>query len=149
MNELSTLTPPKGSQKNRKRIGRGPGSGTGKTCGRGQKGQKARAASKKRPGFEGGQMPLQRRLPKRGFSPLSRTRYALVKLSDLARFDADTEVTPELLFERGMVRRRTDLVKILADGELSVKLTVQAHKFSKQAADKIEAVGGKAEVLGG
>jgi large subunit ribosomal protein L15 len=149
MNELSTLAPPKGAHSKRKRVGRGPGSGTGKTCGRGQKGQKARAASKKRPGFEGGQMPLQRRLPKRGFTPLHRTRYALIKLSDLATFDADTEVTPEILAEKGMIRKRTDLVKILADGELSVKLTVQAHKFSKQAAAKIEAAGGKAEVIGG
>jgi len=149
MNELSNLSPPKGAHKTGRRLGRGTGTGRGKTSGRGQKGQKARAASKKRPGFEGGQMPLQRRVPKRGFSPLTRTRYALVSLSDLVRFDEGTEVTPELLFENGFLRKVSDLVKILANGELNTKLVVKAHKFSKQASAKIEAAGGKAEVIGG
>jgi large subunit ribosomal protein L15 len=94
-------------------------------------------------------MPLQRRLPKRGFSPLTRTRYALVSLSDLGRFDEGTEITPALLFENGFLRKGTDLVKILANGEVTTKLVVKAHKFSKQAAAKIEAAGGKAEVIGG
>ena len=149
MNELSSLAPPKGAHKTRRRIGRGPGSGVGKTSGRGQKGQKARAASKKRPGFEGGQMPLQRRVPKRGFTPLNRTRYALVNLKDLSQFDDGTEVTPELLLEKGLLRKATDLVKVLANGDLTSKLTVKAHKFSKTAASKIEAAGGKTEVIGG
>ena len=109
MNELSSLAPPKGAHKTRRRIGRGPGSGVGKTSGRGQKGQKARAASKKRPGFEGGQMPLQRRVPKRGFTPLNRTRYALVNLKDLSQFDDGTEVTPELPSKRA-TSKATDLV---------------------------------------
>ena len=149
MNELSSLKPPAGSRKARKRVGRGPGSGNGKTSGRGHKGQKARAASKKPAAFEGGQMPLQRRLPKRGFTPLTRTRYALVNLTDLSRFDDGSEVTPAELFEAGMIRKATDLVKVLSDGELSVKLTIKAHKFSKAAAEKISAAGGTAEVISG
>jgi large subunit ribosomal protein L15 len=149
MNELSSLAPPEGAHKARRRVGRGPGSGFGKTCGRGQKGQKARAASKKRPGFEGGQMPLQRRVPKRGFTPLSRTRYTLLSLADLAQFGEGTEVTPELLLEKGFLNKATDLVKVLANGELTIKLTVKAHKFSKTAASKIEAAGGTTEVIGG
>ncbi len=149
MNELSALKPPAGSRRKRKRVGRGPGSGNGKTSGRGHKGQKARAASKKPAGFEGGQMPLQRRLPKRGFTPLTRTRYALVKLSDLSRFDADSEVTLEELAAAGLIGKAKDLVKVLADGEITVKLTVHAHKFSKAAAAKIVAAGGRAEVISG
>ena len=149
MNELSSLKPPAGSRKARKRVGRGPGSGNGKTSGRGHKGQKARAASKKPAAFEGGQMPLQRRLPKRGFTPLTRTRYALVNLTDLSRFDDGSEVTPAELFEAGLIRKATDLVKVLSDGELSVKLTIKAHKFSKAAAEKISAAGGTAEVISG
>ena len=149
MNELSSLKPPAGARRGRKRVGRGPGSGNGKTSGRGHKGQKARAASKKPAGFEGGQMPLQRRLPKRGFTPLTRTRYALVKVSDLAQFDAGSEVTPDALALAGLIRKPTDLVKVLADGELTVKLTVRAHKFSKSAAAKIAAAGGSAEVISG
>ena len=149
MNELSSLKPPAGSRKARKRVGRGPGSGNGKTSGRGHKGQKARAASKKPAAFEGGQMPLQRRLPKCGFTPLTRTRYALVNLTDLSRFDDGSEVTPAELFEAGLIRKATDLVKVLSDGELSVKLTIKAHKFSKAAAEKISAAGGTAEVISG
>ena len=149
MNELSRLKPPKGAHKTRKRIGRGPGSGVGKTSGRGQKGQKARAAAKTMPGFEGGQMPLQRRLPKRGFTPRNRNQYALVNLAALNRFDEGTSVTPELLAQSGLIRKATDLVKVLANGELTVKLTIQAHKFSAKAAEKITAQGGSVEVIGG
>lgn len=149
MNELSNLKPPKGSRKARKRVGRGPGSGTGKTSGRGQKGQKARAASKKKPGFEGGQMPLQRRLPKRGFTPLTRNDYAIVNVSALNAFDAGTEITPELLAESGMIRKASDKVKILGNGDLSVSVNLKAHKISQSAADKVSAAGGSFEVIGG
>jgi large subunit ribosomal protein L15 len=149
MNELSNLKPPKGSRKARKRVGRGPGSGTGKTSGRGQKGQKARAASKKKPGFEGGQMPLQRRLPKRGFTPMNRNDYAIVNVSTLNAFEAGTEVTPELLAESGMIRKASDKVKILGNGDLSVSVNLKAHKISQSAADKVNAAGGSFEVIGG
>lgn len=149
MNELSNLKPPKGSRKARKRVGRGPGSGTGKTSGRGQKGQKARAASKKKPGFEGGQMPLQRRLPKRGFTPLTRNDYAIVNVSSLNLFDAGTEITPELLAESGMIRKASDKVKILGNGDLTVSVNLKAHKISQSAADKVSAAGGSFEVIGG
>jgi large subunit ribosomal protein L15 len=147
MNELSRLRPPKGAHKTRRRVGRGIGSGLGKTAGRGQKGQKARSAAKSMQGFEGGQMPLQRRLPKRGFEPLSRTTYMLVNVLDLEDFEAGTVVTPELLAAEGLIRSAKGLVKILGDGDLSTKLTVQAHKFSKSAVSKIEQAGGTAEVL--
>lgn len=147
MNELSNLAPKEGARKPRKRVGRGPGSGSGKTAGRGQKGAKARAAGKKPIGFEGGQMPLQRRLPKRGFKPLTRNEYALVNVVDLDFFEAGTEVTPEVLADEGFIRRATDKVKILADGDLSVALTIKAHKFSASAKAKIEAAGGTAEVI--
>ena len=149
MNELSNLKPPKGSRKARKRVGRGPGSGTGKTSGRGQKGQKARAASKKKPGFEGGQMPLQRRLPKRGFTPLNRNDYAIVNVSSLNLFEAGTEITPELLAESGMIRKASDKVKILGNGDLTVSVNLKAHKISQSAADKVSAAGGSFEVIGG
>jgi large subunit ribosomal protein L15 len=148
MNELSRLKPPAGARRDRKRVGRGPGSGNGTTAGRGQKGQKARAASKKPVGFEGGQMPLQRRLPKRGFKPRERTRYALVNVVDLNFFDAGTEVTPALLAAEGLIRKPTDLVKILGDGDLEVKVTVKAHKFTASAAEKVKALGGTVEVIG-
>ena len=149
MNELSRLKPPKGAHKTRKRVGRGPGSGVGKTSGRGQKGQKARAAAKTMPGFEGGQMPLQRRLPKRGFTSRNRQQYALVNLSKLNQFDEGTAVTPELLAANGLIRKKTDLVKILANGDLTVKLSIRAHKFSAKAAEKVAALGGSIEVIGG
>jgi large subunit ribosomal protein L15 len=149
MNELSNLKAPKGSRQTRKRVGRGPGSGTGKTSGRGQKGQKARAASKKRPGFEGGQMPLQRRVPKRGFTPRTRNEYAIVNVSTLNAFEAGTEITPELLAERGMIRKASDQVKILGNGDLTVSVSLKAHKISQSAADKVSAAGGSFEVIGG
>lgn len=145
MNELTRLQPPEGSRKKRKRIGRGIGSGHGKTSTKGQKGQKTRRSI--RPGFEGGQMPLQRRLPKRGFKPLSRTRYAVLNVVDLNHFDAGTEVTPELLAAEGFIRSPKDLVKILGDGDLEKPLHVKAHKFSGAAAEKIAAKGGTTEVL--
>ena len=149
MNELSRLKPPKGSRRNRKRVGRGPGSGTGKTAGRGHKGQKARASAKTFPGFEGGQMPLQRRLPKRGFTPLSRTLYSIINVADLAYFEPGTEVTPQLLADEGFVRQGAARVKILGDGDLDVVLKVAAHKFSKAAEAKITQCGGSVEVIGG
>jgi large subunit ribosomal protein L15 len=149
MNELSNLKAPKGSRQARKRVGRGPGSGTGKTSGRGQKGQKARAASKKRPGFEGGQMPLQRRVPKRGFTPRTRNEYAIVNVATLNAFEAGTEITPELLAERGMIRKASDQVKILGNGDLTVSVSLKAHKISQSAADKVSAAGGSFEVIGG
>lgn len=145
--DLSNLKPAPGSTKNRKRIGRGPGSGLGKTSGKGHKGQNARSGGGVKPGFEGGQMPLQRRLPKRGFTSLNRKVYALVNLRDLDQFEAGSVVGLEALGQAGLIGGIKDGVKILADGDLSKALTVQAHKFSKSAAEKIEAAGGQVEVL--
>ena len=145
--DLSNLQPAIGSTKNRKRIGRGAGSGTGKTSGMGHKGQNARSGGGVKPGFEGGQMPLQRRLPKRGFTPLTRKVYALVNLRDLDEFEAGTVVDLEALGKAGLIGQINDGVKILADGELTKALTVKAHKFSKSAVSKIEAAGGTVEVL--
>lgn len=145
--DLSNLKPVPGSTKNRKRIGRGHGSGTGKTSGKGHKGQNSRSGGGVKPGFEGGQMPLQRRLPKRGFTSLNKKVYALVNLRDLDVFDTGSVVNLEALGKAGLISAIKDGVKILADGELTKSLTVQAHKFSKAAAEKIEAAGGKTEVL--
>ncbi len=149
--KLHELSPAKGSTKNRKRLGRGPGSGTGKTSGRGHKGQRSRAGYSRRLGFEGGQMPLVRRVPKRGFTNIFRKEYSVVNLARLEELsetlEAGTEVTPELLLERGMVRKGMP-VKILGNGELLKALKVTAHKFSKTARDKIERVGGSCEELG-
>jgi large subunit ribosomal protein L15 len=145
--DLSNLKPAPGSTSNRKRIGRGPGSGTGKTSGRGHKGQNARSGGGVKPGFEGGQMPLQRRLPKRGFVSLNRKEYVLVNLRDLETFEAGSIVDLEALGKAGLLSKIKDGVKILADGELTKSLTIQANKFSKSAVAKIEAAGGKAEVL--
>ena len=134
--------------KNRKRIGRGPGSGNGKTAGKGHKGQNARSGGGVRPGFEGGQLPLYRRLSKRGFNNYNfRTVYATVNVSDLERFDNGTEVTVELLKNAGLVNKELDGVKVLGNGELTKKLTVKANKFSETAKEKIENVGGVAEVI--
>lgn len=149
MNELSKLSPPEGAHKARKRVGRGPGSGTGKTAGRGQKGQKARAASKKPAAFEGGQMPIYRRVPKRGFNPWNRRVWSVVNVADLGDFDSGTVIDAELLAAEGLIRSAKGWVKILGDGELDVKLTVKAHKFSKSAAAKITSCGGSIEVIGG
>lgn len=145
--DLSNLKPAPGSTKNRKRIGRGHGSGTGKQSGKGHKGQNARSGGGVKPGFEGGQMPLQRRLPKRGFTSLNKKVYSLVNLRDLDAFEAGSVVDIEALGKAGLIGGVKDGVKILADGELSKALTIQAHKFSKSASEKIEAAGGKAEVL--
>lgn len=131
----------------RKRVGRGPGSGLGKTSGRGQKGQNARSGGGVRPGFEGGQTPLARRLPKRGFTNINRKEYAVVNVEDLNRFEDGTVVTPALLKEVGLVRKELNGVKILGNGELTKKLNVTAAKFSKSAVEAIEKAGGKAEVL--
>jgi large subunit ribosomal protein L15 len=145
--DLSNLQPALGSHRDRKRIGRGHGSGTGKTSGKGHKGQKARSGGSIKAGFEGGQMPLQRRLPKRGFNPLSRKEYALVNLRDLELFEVGSVVDIEALGKAGLIGQIKDGIKVLGDGELTKALTVKAHKFSKSAQDKIAAAGGTAEVL--
>ena len=147
--DLNKMTPLEGSKRRRKRLGRGHSQGQGKTCGRGHKGQKARSGASIPAGFEGGQMPLHRRLPKRGFSNYPfRKRFALVNLRDLARFEADAVVDPSALIAAGLVNKLYDGVKVLGDGELSVPLIIRAHKFSKSARAKIEAAGGKAEAVG-
>ena len=146
--KLHELHPADGSVKNRKRIGRGPGSGTGKTSGKGHKGQNARSGGGVRPGFEGGQLPLFRRLPKRGFSnAMFKTEYAVINLSDLNKFEDGAIVTPELLKEMGLVKNQLDGIKVLGNGTLEKKLTVKAHKFSSRALEQIEKLGGKAEVI--
>lgn len=146
--QLHDLKPAPGARRAAKRVGRGMGSGLGKTSGRGHKGQRARSGGVKGPYFEGGQMPLQRRLPKRGFNNARFAKvYAVVNLDDLTVFEAGTTVTPELLKENGLVGRLRDGVKVLGTGELTGALTVQAHAFSKAAVEKIEAAGGKAEVI--
>lgn len=146
---LNELRSPKGSTHARKRLGRGPGSGHGKTSGRGHKGQRARSGGKPRPWFEGGQMPLQRRLPVRGFTNVFKKQYAIVNLDKLNRFADDTVVTPKLLKSVGIIKKMKDGVKILGDGELEVeRLTIKAHRFSKSALDKIKNAGGKAEEIG-
>ncbi|MDD2430758.1 MAG: 50S ribosomal protein L15 [Firmicutes bacterium] len=144
---LHELGPASGSKKRAKRVGRGIGSGMGKTSGKGHKGQLARSGGGKGPGFEGGQTPLQRRLPKVGFTSIFRKEYAIVNVADLDRvFEPDEEVNPESLRKKGLVNRKLD-IKILGNGELGKALTVKAQKFSKAAAEKIEAAGGKVEVI--
>ncbi|MGB0088365.1 MAG: 50S ribosomal protein L15 [Planifilum fulgidum] len=145
--KLHELKPVPGSRKSRKRVGRGIAAGQGKTAGRGTKGQKARAGGGVRPGFEGGQNPLYRRLPKRGFTNPNRKEYAVINVEDLNRFDEGTVVTPDLLKEQGVVKNLKDGLKVLGDGDLTVKLTVKAHKFSRTAEEKIAAAGGATEVL--
>ena len=144
--KLHELQPAAGSTTAPKRLGRGVGSGLGKTSGKGHKGAKARSGGGKRPGFEGGQMPLYRRVPKRGFNNIYRTEYATVNVGQLEIFENGTVVTVETLKEAGLVRKVMDGVKILGNGELTKKLTVEAAKFSDTAKEKIEALGGKAEV---
>ncbi len=143
--KLHTISPADGSKKTRKRVGRGPGSGVGKTSGRGHNGQKSRRGYSRRLGFEGGQMPLVRRVPKRGFKNAFRTVYAVVNLRDLAEFEGD--VTPESLMANGLVHKG-ELIKILGDGEIEIALKVTAHRFSKSARQKIEAAGGTCEECG-
>ncbi len=148
--DLSNLRPPKGAKHPKKRVGRGHGSGTGVTAGRGSKGAKSRSGFKRKRGFEGGQMPLHRRVPKRGFHNPFRVEYAIVNLDAIAaRFEAGTEVTPDLLRESGLVRDRQARVKVLGRGELAKAFTIKAHKFSGRAAERIAAAGGTAEVLAG
>ncbi|MDR6120700.1 50S ribosomal protein L15 [Neobacillus drentensis] len=145
--KLHELKPAEGSRKERKRLGRGIGSGQGKTAGKGHKGQNARSGGGVRLGFEGGQTPLYRRLPKRGFTNVSRKEYAVVNLDALNRFEEGTEVTPELLIETGVVSNEKAGIKILAKGNVEKKLTVKAHKFSSAAKEAIEAAGGTTEVI--
>ena len=143
---LGNLSPNKGSNRQRKRVGRGPGSGRGKTATRGHKGSKSRSGYGIRPGFEGGQMPLQRRLPKRGFNNIFRKEYTLVQIRDLEKFESGTRVDREALLQVGLVDKQTTLVKVLANGELSKSLTVAVDKVSAGARKKIEAAGGTVEV---
>lgn len=144
---LSNLRAPKKANRNKKRIGRGMGSGTGKTSGRGHKGQGSRSGSSLMRGFEGGQMPLHRRMPKRGFTNIFRTEYTVLNLDRLAEM-GETELTYERLRELGFLKRRNELLKILGNGELSTAITIHAHKFSKSAQEKIEKAGGKVVLLG-
>lgn len=145
--KLHELKAAEGSRQERKRKGRGIGSGNGKTAGKGHKGQNARSGGGVRPGFEGGQTPLFRRLPKRGFTNINRKDYAIVNLDTLNRFEDGTEVTPALLIETGIVSKEKAGIKILAKGKVEKKLTVKAHKFSSTAVEAIEAAGGKTEVI--
>lgn len=145
--KLHELKPAEGSRKTRNRVGRGTGSGNGKTAGKGHKGQNARSGGGVRPGFEGGQTPLFQRLPKRGFTNINRKDFAIVNLDVLNRFEDGTEVTPELLLETGVVSNVKSGVKILGNGQLEKKLTVKANKFSASAKEAIESAGGTAEVI--
>lgn len=144
---IGTLKPPRGSNQRRKRVGLGMGSGHGKTATRGSKGQRSRAGSRMRPGFEGGQMPLHRRLPKRGFTNIFKKYYALVNLKDLGKFGAKEKITPEFLLKHGLIKKLLDGLKVLGEGELKAPLEISAHHFSKSALEKIQKAGGKAEVI--
>jgi len=145
MMKLNELKPAEGARRRRKRVGRGPGSGLGKTAGRGSKGSKARSGGAVSPGFEGGQMPLQRRLPKRGFTNIFKKTYAVVNLRDLARFEAQSTVDEAALLGAGLVKNRCDGIKLLAEGEIDRPLTVRLDRVSKAARAKIEAAGGTVE----
>ncbi|MBO8136866.1 MAG: 50S ribosomal protein L15 [Desulfotomaculum sp.] len=145
--KLHELKPAPGSRKKPTRKGQGPASGLGKTAGRGQKGQKSRSGGGVRPGFEGGQMPLHRRLPKRGFTNIFKKKITSVNIEQLNKFDENTTITPELLKEAGVIKKINDGVKILGNGELKKALTVKAHAFSKSAEEKIKAAGGNVEVI--
>ncbi|CAG9622202.1 50S ribosomal protein L15 [Sutcliffiella rhizosphaerae] len=145
--KLHELKPNEGSRKERNRVGRGTGSGNGKTSGKGHKGQNARSGGGVRPGFEGGQTPLFQRLPKRGFTNINRKEYAIINLDTLNRFEEGTEVTPELLIETGLVSKLNAGLKVLGNGSVEKKLTVRAHKFSSAAKEAIEAAGGSVEVI--
>ena len=145
--KLHELQYTEGARKARKRVGRGTSSGTGKTAGRGQKGQGARSGGGKKPGFEGGQTPLFRRLPKRGFTNFNRVEYAIVNLEQLNSFEEGTVVCPKMLKEAGIIKKELDGVKVLGNGKLEKAITVKAHKFSKSAIASIEAAGGKTEVI--
>lgn len=145
--KLQELKSPEGSRKSRKRLGRGTGSGLGRNSGKGEKGQNSRSGGGVRPGFEGGQMPLYRRLPKRGFTNPFSKEYNAVNLDRLSIFEAGTEVTEDLMLERGIISKKLDGVKILGNGTIDRALTVKASKFSRTASEKIEAAGGKTEVI--
>lgn len=145
--KINELSPAEGSRKKRKRVGRGPGSGHGKTSCRGQKGQNSRSGGGVKPGFEGGQMPLQRRLPKRGFKSLSKKDYNVVNIEDLNRFGSDMPLDPETLRKAGLFRKMKDGVKLLGSGELSRSVVVRVHQSSKAALKKVEAAGGRIELI--
>jgi len=147
MMRIHDLSPVKDSKKSRKRVGRGPGSGHGKTSCRGHKGQNARSGGGVRPGFEGGQMPLQRRLPKRGFTNIFKKRYAIININNLNRFEPEAILDPEALKEAGLVKSIKDGVKLLGDGAISHPIVIRVHKASKTAKEKIEAAGGRVEIL--
>lgn len=145
---LNNLKPAKGSTHKKKRVGRGPGSGLGKTAGRGHKGQKSRSGYSSRPGFEGGQMPLQRRLPKRGFTNIFKKEWVEISLAKIeANFNAGDDVTPEILHQRGLVKKAKHDLVILGNGDISKALNISAHRFTKTAKDKIEKAGGSATVI--
>ncbi len=144
---IHDLSPAKGSKKRRKRVGRGPGSGHGKTSCRGHKGQNSRSGGGAPPGFEGGQMPLHRRLPKRGFTNIFKKHYSLIHIRDLNRFTPDSTLNVEALANAGLVKRIKDGVKLLGDGEISHPLVIKVHKVSKTAREKIENAGGKVEIV--
>ena len=147
---LNTLKPTKGSTHKKKRVGRGPGSGLGKTAGRGEKGQKSRSGYSRKIGFEGGQMPLHRRLPKRGFTNIFKKRWLEISLASLEQhFEADAEITPEVLHDRGLIKKAKYDVVVLGNGEVSKPLRVSAHRFTKSAREKIEKAGGAAVQIGG
>jgi len=145
--KIHELSPAEGSRKKRKRVGRGPGSGHGKTACRGQKGQNSRSGGGVRPGFEGGQMPLHRRLPKRGFTNPFKKEYNVINVDDLNRFEADTVLDPAALREAGLIKKMKDGVKLLGNGELARPVVVRINKASKAATEKVEAAGGKVELI--
>ena len=145
--KIHELSPAEGSRKKGKRVGRGPGSGHGKTSCRGHKGQKSRSGGGPRPGFEGGQMPLHRRLPKRGFNNIFKKYYSIINIKDLNRFAPNSNVDSEALRKAGLVRKEGDSIKLLGNGEISHPVVIQVHKVSKAAKEKIEASGGKVEVI--
>lgn len=147
MMKIHDLSPVEGSRKKKKRVGRGPGSGHGKTSCRGHKGQKSRSGGGIRPGFEGGQMPLHRRLPKRGFTNIFKKQYALINIKDLNRFDPNSTLDLDALKNAGLVKKEKDGIKLLGDGEISHPVVIKIHKVSKIAREKIEAAGGKVEVI--
>jgi large subunit ribosomal protein L15 len=144
---VNDLSPPKGSKKKGKRVGRGPGSGHGKTSCRGHKGQKSRSGGSIPPGFEGGQMPLQRRLPKRGFTNIFKKSYAIINVEDLKRFKEKSQLDAESLMEAGLVKEIKNGIKLLGDGDISIPVHIKVHKASRSAIKKIEAAGGKVEIL--
>ncbi len=142
MLKLNNLSPEKGARRSNKRIGRGPGSGFGKTAGRGHKGARSRSGFSQKPGFEGGQMPLHRRLPKRGFTNIFKTEYTIISLSDLDRFDEGSVIDRAALFDAGIIKKKDSLVKVLANGDITKALTVDVDKVSRGAGEKIAAAGG-------